>query len=447
MKQLDLTKGSLSKTMAAFSLPFLLSYFLQTLYGMADLFIVGQFSGVESITAVSIGSQIMHMITVIVVGLSMGTTVLIGRAVGAGEQERSGRIIGNTVTLLGGVSIVMAALLSLVIPQIMQIMAVPVEALEQTADYLLICFIGIPLITAYNIISSIFRGLGDSKSPMKIVAISCVLNIALDYLLIGGLGLKASGAALGTVLSQGASVLIALAVVLRRNLGITLRRSYFRPDRRAMSSLLKIGVPVALQDGFIQVSFLIITIFVNQRGVVDAAAVGIVEKIICFLFLVPSTLLSTVSAMAAQNLGAGQEKRARQSLGLAIRFALIYGLAVGLLMQVASRPLIGRFTADAAVVAMGVGYISSYVWDTLFAGMHFSFSGYFCACEKSWLSFLHNIASILVVRIPLAWLCSRQFPDTLFPMGFASTLGSVLSVIICFYAYRRMKHKQCAQNE
>ncbi|MDO4475228.1 MAG: MATE family efflux transporter [Lachnospiraceae bacterium] len=433
--------------MAAFSLPFLLSYFLQTLYGMADLFIVGQFSGVESITAVSIGSQIMHMITVIVVGLSMGTTVLIGRAVGAGEQERSGRIIGNTVTLLGGVSIVMAALLSLVIPQIMQIMAVPVEALEQTADYLLICFIGIPLITAYNIISSIFRGLGDSKSPMKIVAISCVLNIALDYLLIGGLGLKASGAALGTVLSQGASVLIALAVVLRRNLGITLRRSYFRPDRRAMSSLLKIGVPVALQDGFIQVSFLIITIFVNQRGVVDAAAVGIVEKIICFLFLVPSTLLSTVSAMAAQNLGAGQEKRARQSLGLAIRFALIYGLAVGLLMQVASRPLIGRFTADAAVVAMGVGYISSYVWDTLFAGMHFSFSGYFCACEKSWLSFLHNIASILVVRIPLAWLCSRQFPDTLFPMGFASTLGSVLSVIICFYAYRRMKHKQCAQNE
>lgn len=438
----DLTSGNTFKIMVGFSLPFLLSYFLQTLYGLADLFIVGQFNGVECTTAVSVGSQIMHMVTVIIVGLAMGATVLIGKAIGAGDRKEANRTIGNTVTLFMIFSVTLAILLFLLTNPIIAITSVPEEAQMETTAYLRICFIGIPFITAYNIISSIFRGLGDSKTPMYFVAISCACNIALDYLFIGAFGMGASGAALGTTLSQTISVIIALLVITHRDTGIAIHASDIRPDRRIMEGLLKIGVPVALQDGFIQVSFMIITIIVNRRGLTDAAAVGIVEKLISFIFLVPSTLLSAVSALAAQNIGAGKPERAKETLRYAIMTGIGYGLIMGIFMQFAAELFVGFFTTDAAVIQMGGQYMHSYIWDCLFAGIHFSFSGYFCAMSKSGYSFLHNIISILCVRIPLAWTFSNMFPQTLFPMGFASTLGSVLSVIVCTILYiRASKHQ------
>ena len=281
--QNDLTTGSVFRNVVSFSLPYLLSYFLQTLYGMADLFIIGQFEGVASTTAVSIGSQVMHMLTVMLVGLAMGATVSIAQA------------IGNTVTLFMLLSLALTALLLALRGGIVSIMSTPEEAVQGTLAYLTVCFIGIPFITAYNIIASIFRGLGDSKSPMYFIAVACVVNIALDYYFMGTLHLGPAGAALGTTLSQAVSVLVSLAVILKRRL-ISVRRADFRPQRAVMGKLLQIGVPVALQDGFIQVSFVIITIIANRRGLTDAAAVGIVEKIIGFLFLIPSSMLSTVSA-------------------------------------------------------------------------------------------------------------------------------------------------------
>lgn len=306
--QNDLTTGSVFRNVVSFSLPYLLSYFLQTLYGMADLFIIGQFEGVASTTAVSIGSQVMHMLTVMLVGLAMGATVSIAQAIG-GDKKRTASAIGNTVTLFMLLSLALTALLLALRGGIVSIMSTPEEAVQGTLAYLTVCFIGIPFITAYNIIASIFRGLGDSKSPMYFIAVACVVNIALDYYFMGTLHLGPAGAALGTTLSQAVSVLISLAVILKRRL-ISVRRADFRPQRAVMGKLLQIGVPVALQDGFIQVSFVIITIIANRRGLTDAAAVGIVEKIIGFLFLIPSSMLSTVSALGAQNIGAGKPERA-----------------------------------------------------------------------------------------------------------------------------------------
>ena len=301
----NLTTGSVGKNILIFSLPYLLSYFLQTLYGMADLFIIGQFDGVASTTAVSIGSQVMHMLTVMLVGLAMGATVSIAQATGGGDKKRTASAIGNTVTLFMLLSLALTALLLALRGGIVSIMSTPEEAVQGTLAYLTVCFIGIPFITAYNIIASIFRGLGDSKSPMYFIAVACVVNIALDYYFMGTLHLGPAGAALGTTLSQAVSVLVSLAVILKRRL-ISVRRADFRPQRAVMGKLLQIGVPVALQDGFIQVSFVIITIIANRRGLTDAAAVGIVEKIIGFLFLIPSSMLSTVSALGAQNIGAGK---------------------------------------------------------------------------------------------------------------------------------------------
>ena len=274
----DLTSGSVLKNIFTFSLPYLLSYFLQTLYGMADLFIIGRFEGVASTTAVSIGSQVMHMITVILVGVAMGTTVCIGRSVGAGDKKQAAKVIGNTVTLFMVGSVVLAAALVGLVDPIVRLISTPEEAVAGTAAYLTICFIGIPCITAYNVLASIFRGMGDSRSPMYFIAAACVVNIGLDFFFMGALRLGPAGAALGTTLSQAVSVLLALCVILKRK-SIRLSKSDFCPRKATMKDILSIGLPVAAQDGFIQVSFMLITIMANQRGLTDAAAVGIVEKI------------------------------------------------------------------------------------------------------------------------------------------------------------------------
>lgn len=438
----NLTTGSVFKNLIFFSLPYLLSYFLQTLYGMADLFIVGQFNATDSITGVSIGSQVMHMITVMIVGLAMGATVTIGRSVGAQDKKSASRYVGNTVTLFMLGSIVLAAVLLIFVRPIVSIMSTPAEAVESTVDYLTICFIGIPFITAYNIISSIFRGLGDSKSPMYFIAIACACNIGLDYLFIGALGLGPAGAALGTILSQTISVIISLIVIKKSDTGIKLTKDDFKLKKSVISNVLKIGIPVSLQDGFIQISFIIITIIANRRGLNDAAAVGIVEKIIGFLFLIPSSMLSAISALGAQNIGAGKPHRAKLTLRYAIYFIMISGIFVIGTVELIAPQLVGMFDDSPEVIRLGTQYLRSYVVDYLFAGIHFCMSGYFCAIEKSGISFLHNSLSIVLARVPVAYITSKRFPKNLFPMGCAAPLGSLISIVICVIAYAIISKKE-----
>ena len=437
----DLTTGSVFKNIAVFSLPYFLSYFLQTLYGLADLFIIGQFDGVAKTTAVAIGSQVMHMLTVMIVGLAMGTTVFIGQAVGAHDKARIRAGTGNTITLFAALAVVLTAVLMLLVRPIVSVMSTPAEAVSDTVSYLLICFAGIPFITAYNIIGSIFRGLGDSKSPMYFIAVACVLNIALDYLFIGAMSMGASGAALGTVCAQAISVVIAF-IAIRRHHSFAIEKSDLQPRRAVMGKLLGIGAPIMLQDGLIQVAFIIITIIANRRGLTDSAAVGIVEKIISFLFLVPSSMLSTVSSLGAQNIGAGKLDRARKTLGYSICLAAGFGVIMSILVQFIAEPIVGIFTPDSAVTAAGGQYLRGYILDCALAGVHFCFSGYFCACGKSILSFAHNITSVALVRVPGAYLTSKMFPTTLLPMGLATAAGSLVSVIICLIAYSVIRKKE-----
>ena len=436
----NLTTGSVFKSIIFFSLPYLLSYLLQTLYGMADLFIIGQFEGVASTTAVSIGSQVMHMLTVMIVGLAMGSTVSIGQSVGANDKKSAATNIGNTVTLFMLLSLILTVILLVLVKPIVSIMSTPTEAIPGTIDYLTICFIGIPFITAYNIISSIFRGMGDSKSPMYFIAVACAANIGLDYLFMGPLHMGPAGAALGTTLSQAISVITSLAVIFRRKSGISVTKNDFRPQHTVMGKILKIGFPIALQDGLIQISFIVITIIANRRGLNDAAAVGIVEKVMSFLFLIPSSMLSTVSALGAQNIGAGKAERAKLTLRYAALIAVCFGTVTAITIQFIAEPVVALFTNAATqdgaeTVRLGGQYLRGYVWDCIFAGIHFSFSGYFCACGKSIISFIHNIIAILLVRIPGVYLTSLLFPTTLFPMGLATTAGSLLSVMICAAAF------------
>lgn len=442
----NLTTGSVFKNITYFSLPYLLSYFLQTLYGMADLFIIGQFeNGVAGTTAVSIGSQVMHMITVMIVGLAMGTTVTIAQAVGGNDKKRTSSAIGNTVTLFLCVSLVLMSVLIFFVRPIAGLMSTPAEAVEGTVQYLTICFIGIPCITAYNIISSVFRGLGDSKSPMYFIAVACGANIVLDYLFMGVFNLGPSGAALGTTLSQAVSVITALIFISKKDMGISFDKKDCILKKDVFGQILRIGIPVALQDGFIQISFIVITVIANRRGLSDAAAVGIVEKIVGFLFLVPSSMLSTVSALCAQNIGAGKQDRADETLSYAMMITVIFGIIITVLIQFVSEQAVSLFTSDRDVIILGGQYIRGYILDIVFAGIHFCFSGYFCALGRSEFSFIHNTISIIFARIPGAYFTSKLFPHTLFPMGLATTAGSLVSVIICVGVFIYLRRKKAVK--
>lgn len=443
-----LTSGNVLKNIAYFSLPYIFSYFLQTLYGLADLFIIGQYNGVSEITAVAIGSQIMHMLTVMIVGLSMGATVVIARTIGAKLKEQTSKAIANTITLFMVSSIIVTVLLLVFVKPIVSIMATPTEAVSDTISYLTICFIGIPFITAYNVLSSIFRGLGDSKSPMYFVIIACIANIILDYLFIGYFHLGTVGAALGTTISQAISVIIALFIIYKLDLGIKIKKTDFKLQSDISKNILRIGVPISLQDGFIQVAFILITIIANLRGLNDAAAVGIVEKIVCLAFLVPSSMLSTVSAITAQCFGANKHKRASLTLFYASIISVLYGIIIVGIVQIFAEPIVGIFMREKSqqVMILGAQYLRGYIWDCIFAGIHFCFSGFFCAYGKSEISFIHNFLSIVCVRVPGSYLASINFANTLFPMGLAAPLGSILSVIICVIAYLYLTNRLKSKN-
>lgn len=437
----DLTQGPIFKRLISFSVPYLFACFLQTFYGVADLMIVGHFNGATTITAISVGSQIMHMITLILAGVAMGTTVLVGRAYGAKDKAQIGRAVGNSISSFAILSVVLTiACLYFVVP-IAGILKTPTEALDETIRYTRLCFLGIPWIAAFNVIAATCRGLGDSRHPMGFIAFGGIFNIVLDYILIGIFGLGATGAAWATLIAQVAVVALALSVLPKLKLGIPLSKKDFAIDRPTFKSLMIVGIPTACQDGLIQIAFLFITAIANARGLAVAASVGIVEKLICFFFLVPSAMLAGVSAMASQNRGAACHERGRKALHYGIMTCAGYGLFIALACQFVSPWLMGWFTTDKQVIQLGTQYLRIYALDTFFAGIHFCFSGYFCAYDKAGWAFLHNMLSSVTVRVPGTWIAAVLFPLTLTPMGAAAPLGSLLSVMICLLIDRHHYQK------
>ena len=408
---------------------------------MADLYIVGQFKGSSSISAVSIGSQFMHLLTVIIIGLAMGSTIKIGHAVGGKKYQKVPQIIGNTFLLFLSLAVILTIILCINTSNIIQVMSTPQEAISETYDYLLICIIGIPFIVAYNVMSSIFRGIGDSKSPMYFIMIACIVNVVLDYYFIGVLSMGAKGAALATVIAQALSSIIALFCLSKKKFQFTFHLSDLKMNRQTMKGIISSGLPIAMQDGFIQLSFLIITIIANSRGLIMATSVGIVEKIISFLFLVPSAFLSALSALIAQNIGAQKTQRAQKMLGYGLTITVLFGFICLIICQIIPNQLIALFTGEQDVILHGSEYLRAYAFDCMFAAVHFCFSGYFCGSGHSDISFIHNIISVICIRIPGSYLATKMFVDTLFPMGLAAPCGSILSAFICVGFYQYLKKK------
>lgn len=348
----DLTQGDVFKTLVIFSLPFMLSTVLQTLYSTVDMMIVGNVVGKDGLSALSTGSQLMEMIAVVCVGFSSAGQVLISNYVGA-RQKKEVQKINSTLTFL-------MVLLALVITVIgvagcdtfLKLLNTPQEALPHARQYVIICCLGILFTGLYNMVSAIFRGMGDSRHPLIFIAIASGVNVVLDLLFVCVFRLGAAGAAIATVIGQAVSVICSLTFLNRKKeeYCFSFRPSEFKVDGKVAAALCRLGIPMALQTSAVYISFLFVSSMINAMGVVVSAAFGASQKIRNMPNMMTQAIGLGATAMMGQNFGAGKMDRVRKiylsgckiNAVFGVLFAVIYGLFPVRVFQL--------FTGDAQVL-------------------------------------------------------------------------------------------------
>lgn len=438
----NFTEGKILSPLIRFALPVLLALFLQAMYGAVDLLIVGQFGKATDVSAVSTGSQILHSITVVITGLAMGITILTGQRIGEKKPEEAGKTIGAGICLFFLVAVLITIVMTVWAGAISRIMQAPEEAFEQTTAYVRICSAGTVFIIAYNVLGSIFRGIGDSKMPLITVSIACVLNIGCDLLLVSVFHMGAAGAALATVFAQAVSVLLSFLIIRRQNLPFRLSRKDVCFDWKVIRKILSLGTPVAFQDLLVSISFLVIIAIVNSMGVIASAGVGVAEKLCAFIMLVPSAYMQSMSAFVAQNVGAKQLNRAKKALMYGIGTSVMAGLLMFYLSFFHGAWMSGLFARDQQVILAAADYLRAYAIDCILTSFLFCFMGYFNGSGKTLFVMGQGILGAFCVRIPVAYLVSRIAGVSLFYIGLATPASTVVQIVLClgyfFYTGRRI---------
>lgn len=437
------TSGPILLPLVQFAIPLMLSLLLQAFYGGVDLAVVGQFSPTASVSAVATGGQIMQALTALITGLTMGVTVLLGKAIGASDPKRAGQVVAGQIKLFSVVAVVLTAVMLTFAPQIARLMNVPEAAFSETVQYIRICSAGIVFITAYNGISGIFRGIGNSRSPFVFVLIACCINVVLDLLFVGVFEMRASGAALATIIAQAASVLFSVYYIRRRPLPFSMKEQW-RHGEKTVQAILKVGSPIALQDFLTNLSFLIITGIVNTLGVVASAGVGISEKIFVFLSVVPMAFMSALSTFVAQNMGAGNRARAERSLLLAQRISLCCGTVMFLLTFFAGHVLASVFDNDPDVVQAAALYLRGSSPEYLLTSIIFCFLGYFNGREHTAFVMAQGLLSSFLIRIPLSYVLSRLPETNVFLISLAVPASALVNFALCvgYFLYLRRKDRK-----
>lgn len=437
----DLTQGSIFKKMLAFAVPFMLANFVQALYGSVDMAMVGWWGSAAGISAVATGSQVMQMLTSLVAGLTMGGTILIGQFFGARRDDDTRGTISTMLTLFGIAAVAFTVLMLLISRPLLILLQTPAEAFEQAYQYVMICSGGILFIFAYNALSAVLRGLGDSKSPLVFITVACVTNIILDAVFVGGLQMGAAGAAIATVLSQAVSVALAIFYLATHNFIFDFKLKSFRLYKDKALKIIRLGLPVSLQETMVTVSFLIIAAIVNSLGVIPSAACGIVGKFEGFAMLPAAALGSALASMAAQNMGAGLTDRAKKCLHIGIGFSFACALVFFAWAQISPESIMHIFKADDAVTAAGVQYLRAFSIDFLMVAFVFCYNGFFNGCGSTTFSMINGLLSTILIRVPLAFLFSQIIPESLFGLGLAAPIASFLSIILGFIYLRTGKWK------
>ncbi len=433
IQEQNFSKGPIFGPLVRFALPILLALFLQTMYGAVDMMVVGQFATAADVSAVSTASWLMQLVTAFVVGIAVGTTVLLGRRLGEGNAAESGKIVGASIALFAILGIALTILMELLAVPLVRIMQTPPEAVDAALDYMRICSAGTVFIVAYNVLGSVFRGIGNSRIPLMAVAFACVFNIAGDYLLVGVFHMAAAGAAIATVAAQALSVLFSFLIIRRQKLPFSFEKSDVKADPARMGAVLRLGFPIALQDVLVSISFLAITAIVNTLGVTVSAGVGVAEKLCGFIMLVPSAFSQAMSSFVAQNMGANEPQRARHGLVYGIAASLAVGVVMAYFTFFHGDLLAGLFVSgkDPAVIAAAAEYLKAYAIDCLFVSFLFCLIGYFNGCGKTAFVMVQGIVGAFGVRVPVSFLMSKRVPVSLFHIGLATPCSSVVQILLC----------------
>lgn len=441
----DFTQGSILKKLAAFMLPILGALVLQAAYGAVDLLVVGRFGSTIGLSAVSTGSQVLNLVTFVVTQLAMGVTVLIARYLGEKKPELIGSVIGGAAVVFTLLSAVLFVVMVGFARSISVLMQAPAEAVALTASYVRICGAGIFFIVAYNLLAAVFRGLGDSKSPLLFVLVACVVNIIGDLVLVAGFHLDAAGAAIATVAAQAVSVLCAVVILLKKKLPFTIRKSDFRLNLQSRK-FLSIGLPLALQEFLTQLSFLALCAFVNRLGLEASSGYGVACKIVNFAMLIPSSLMQSMASFVSQNMGAGNPKRAKKAMFTGIGIGLTFGCAMFALVFFRGDLLSSVFTTDAAVIQNAFAYLKGFAPETLATAVLFSMVGYFNGSDKTVWVMVQGLVQTLLVRLPMAYIMSIQPNASLTMIGLAAPTSTVVGIVlnVCFFLALERRSKKAA---
>lgn len=432
----DFTQGSILKKLVLFMLPVLGALILQAAYGAVDLLVVGRFGSTSGLSAVSTGSQVLNLVTFVVIQFAMGITVLIARYLGEKKPQQIGAVIGGAVVVFALISIGLFIIMVCFARPISVLMQAPAEAVDLTSQYVRICGSGIFFIVAYNLMSAIFRGLGDSKSPLLFVLVACIVNVIGDLFFVAVLHKDASGAAVATVMAQALSVVFAVILLLKKELPFEIKKSDFRFNLQC-KKFLKIGLPLALQECLTQLSFLALCAFVNRLGLEASSGYGVACKIVNFAMLVPSALMQSMASFVSQNVGAGKTKRAKKSMFTGIGVGLAVGFFVFLLVLFKGDMLAGFFSTDAGVVQKGYDYLKGFALETIVTAVLFSMVGYFNGNNKTLWVMAQGLIQTLLVRLPLAYFMSIQPNASLTKIGLAAPISTIVGIIlnIGFFLY------------
>jgi putative MATE family efflux protein len=437
----DFTRGPILKPLLLFAMPVLAALFLQAMYGAVDLMIVGKFGDAADISGVSTGSQIMQTITYVLASFSMGTTILIGQRVGQGRGNEGGSIIGSSIVLFAVIAACFTVVLVIFAPQAAAIMQAPEEAFDQTVVYVRICGGGMLVITAYNLISCIFRGLGDSNTPLMTVVTACVFNIAGDLILVGGFHMGCAGAAIATVAAQFLSVVISMHFIRKKDLPFEMTRKDIRWDRQIIGITVHLGLPIALQDLLVGISFLIILSIVNSLGVIVSAGVGVAEKVCAFIMVVSSSFMQSMAAFVSQNYGAGKYRRALRSLRIGILISFSIGVIMFYITFFHGDALAGIFSNDSEVISAAWEYLKPYAFDCMLTAVFFCCTGFFNGIGLTRFVMVQGITGAFGVRVPVSFIMSRQRPVSLFNIGLATPASSLVQMILCFIRLAKVCRK------
>ena len=439
----DFTQGSILKKLVAFMMPVLGALILQAAYGAVDLLVVGRFGSTSGLSAVSTGSQVLNLVTFVVVQFAMGITVLIARYLGEKKQEQIGAVIGGAVVVFAMISVVLFFLMVCFARPISILMQAPTEAVDLTAAYVRICGGGIFFIVAYNLLAAIFRGLGDSQSPLLFVLVACIVNIIGDLVLVAGFHLDAAGAAIATVLAQALSVVFAVLLLIRKKMPFVIARKDFRLNLQCRK-FLKIGLPLALQEFLTQLSFLALCAFVNRLGLEASSGYGVACKIVNFAMLVPSALMQSMASFVSQNVGAGKYKRAKKSMFTGIGVGLAVGCLVFVLVMFKGDLLAGFFSTDAGVIQKGYDYLKGFALETILTAVLFSLIGYFNGTNRTIWVMTQGLIQTLLVRLPLAYFMSIQPDASLTKIGLAAPASTLVGIILNlgFFLYLEKKKRK-----